>query len=657
MKKIFIFWLILFFGYSISAIAYWSDFWYPFAQIAKPSCRKEAWSTLDDSCKIPLPRIVNANYELYKNDSQFRRIYTVLWWGTYDYGWDIGLGSHLGVDIATSAGTPVLAIADGEVEKSDLVSGWGNVVTIKHILADKTIIYSNYAHLSRRIVSKGDIVRLGQNIGEVGNTGNSYGNHLHFQIDITNQLHPYYYTSCAKGKNPMNIVNAWECRDFLINHTIDPIVFIETGTMSVIPPTAKLIQAIKNKPTIIIEKQSIKSREDILNEEAEEFLKSYTIGVNLPSRGTAAAIGTPMEFNIEARDFNKNLITKSLPGAGVKITVDSKKATAFPDNFTQLYGGVRRISITPKTPGPIEIVFSIGKKEIARKRIYGIAKWSTVVTNDSEALTTKKWYIGQEYDLYVSPLVHGWYYVGKNTYAEKYRLETIKGKAKFCLKVPQAGTSCDSSMVVEMIEFSKKDTPEGYFATRIIPLAPGNIEIRVTRVGQLSGKSFKISTEIPIGLDRRHTYYDTIMSGLNKNLWKTRSGFVGQDQELTTEMTKEFILRVLDYRILKAGTNTGKKQLAINNRELFLRNAKSLESKTWGRGAFAEMLLKSMRISTVKSEPIWMDENGMYQDTISTLRIKYGFEWQDQFGKRYFQSDKKITIAEAMYLAEEIMKQ
>lgn len=323
---------------------------------------------------MPLPRIVNANYELYKNDSQFRRIYTVLWGGTYDYGWDIGLGSHLGVDIATSAGTPVLAIADGEVEKSDLSNGWGNAITIKHTLADKTVIYSNYAHLSRRIVSKGDIVRLGQNIGEVGNTGNSYGNHLHFQIDISNQLHPYYYTSCAKGKDPMKLVNAGECRDPLIDNTIDPITFIETGTMSVIPPNAKLIQTIKNKPTIIIEKQSIKSREEILNEEAEEFLKSYVITVNLPSRGTAVPVGTAMEFNIEVRDFNKNFSSKSLPGAGVKITVDTKKATAFPDNFTQLAGGMRRVSITPKTPGPIEIIFSIGKKEIARKRVYGIAK-------------------------------------------------------------------------------------------------------------------------------------------------------------------------------------------------------------------------------------------------------------------------------------------
>lgn len=136
-------------------------------------------------------------------------------------------------------------------------------------------------------------------------------------------------------------------------------MFIETGTMSVIPPNAKLIQTIKDKPKIIIEKQSIKSREEILNEEAEEFLKSYTIGVNLPSRGTAVVVGTPLEFNVEVRDFNKNFSSRSLPGAGVKVSIDTKKAAVFPDNFTQLYGGVRRVSVTPKSAGPIEIVFSI----------------------------------------------------------------------------------------------------------------------------------------------------------------------------------------------------------------------------------------------------------------------------------------------------------
>lgn len=77
MKKLFLTWLILL-GLSISATAF-ADFGYPLSQIAKPSCRKDAWSTLDDSCKMTLPRIVGADYQKYKNDTQYRRIYTVLW--------------------------------------------------------------------------------------------------------------------------------------------------------------------------------------------------------------------------------------------------------------------------------------------------------------------------------------------------------------------------------------------------------------------------------------------------------------------------------------------------------------------------------------------------------------------------------------------------
>jgi hypothetical protein len=39
--------------------------------------------------------------------------------------------------------------------------------------------------------------------------------------------------------------------------------------------------------------------------------------------------------------------------------------------------------------------------------------------------------------MYVSPLVGGAYYVGKNAYAGKYRLEVVKGKAKFCQEIPK----------------------------------------------------------------------------------------------------------------------------------------------------------------------------------------------------------------------------
>ena len=195
MKKIFL--IVSFFFLGIQS-TFAGSFVYPLDQIAKPSCRYSPWNTLDGDCKMTLPRISGADYAKYKNDKEYRRIYSVLWGATYTYGWDVGYGSHLGVDISTAQGTPVRSIGDGEVLFVGWQMGWGNVIAIKHTLSDGKALYSNYSHLSKTNVTKGDSVRSGDMIGEVGNTGNSYGNHLHFQIDATNQAHPYYYVTCGK---------------------------------------------------------------------------------------------------------------------------------------------------------------------------------------------------------------------------------------------------------------------------------------------------------------------------------------------------------------------------------------------------------------------------------------------------------------------------
>jgi hypothetical protein len=125
---------------------------------------------------------------------------------------------------------------------------------------------------------------------------------------------------------------------------------------------------------------------------------------------------------------------------------------------------------------------------------------------------------------------------------------------------------------------------------------------------------------------------------------------------MTTQMAKELISRVLSYEILKAGTNKEKKQLALNNQELFARSSATLESKKWSRGAFAELFLKSLRIPLDSYAPVWLDEKGEFQDSIGTLRSKYYFQWKDQFGEKYFQSDRIITLSEAMYLAGEVTR-
>ena len=87
---------------------------------------------------------------------------------------------HTGVDLASPRGTPIYAAGDGVVEKAGWTSGYGNYTMIKHVNGYET----GYGHQSKILVKPGDKVRQGQLIGLVGSTGNSTGNHLHFEIKI-----------------------------------------------------------------------------------------------------------------------------------------------------------------------------------------------------------------------------------------------------------------------------------------------------------------------------------------------------------------------------------------------------------------------------------------------------------------------------------------
>ena len=87
---------------------------------------------------------------------------------------------HTGVDLASPRGTPIYAAGDGIVEKAGWSSGYGNYTLLRHVNGYET----GYGHQSKIIVKPGDKVRQGQLIGYVGSTGNSTGNHLHFEIKI-----------------------------------------------------------------------------------------------------------------------------------------------------------------------------------------------------------------------------------------------------------------------------------------------------------------------------------------------------------------------------------------------------------------------------------------------------------------------------------------
>lgn len=89
---------------------------------------------------------------------------------------------HWGIDIPAPKGTPIKAAADGLVivSANNLrgYSGYGRLVVIEHGNGIQTL----YAHTSKNRVNNGKCIRAGDIIAEVGSTGRSTGNHLHFEV-------------------------------------------------------------------------------------------------------------------------------------------------------------------------------------------------------------------------------------------------------------------------------------------------------------------------------------------------------------------------------------------------------------------------------------------------------------------------------------------
>jgi murein DD-endopeptidase MepM/ murein hydrolase activator NlpD len=86
-------------------------------------------------------------------------------------------GYHTGVDYAVPEGTPVLAVADGEITNAN----WGRSYGVQ-LVQKLDGGYFIYAHLSKTLVKPGDKVVAGQEIAKSGNTGNSTGPHLHAEL-------------------------------------------------------------------------------------------------------------------------------------------------------------------------------------------------------------------------------------------------------------------------------------------------------------------------------------------------------------------------------------------------------------------------------------------------------------------------------------------
>ena len=137
---------------------------------------------------------------------------------------------HRGVDLGYPEGTPVAAAWDGIVRISKGTAntgGYGNLVVIRHDNGLETY----YGHLSRRLVNPGQMVKAGDIIGLGGNTGRSYGSHLHFEVRYL-----------GNDINPNRLI------DFDNFKTKYDTLYISGYTVSVPNPTQPTVQPTTPKP-------------------------------------------------------------------------------------------------------------------------------------------------------------------------------------------------------------------------------------------------------------------------------------------------------------------------------------------------------------------------------------------------------------------------
>jgi len=100
-----------------------------------------------------------------------------------NFGWRIDpitgrSALHTGLDFPATPGTPIFAAAGGVVVTQEVQSEYGNMLEVDH----GNDLISRYAHTSKVYVKKGDLIKRGQKIAEVGSTGRSTGPHLHFEV-------------------------------------------------------------------------------------------------------------------------------------------------------------------------------------------------------------------------------------------------------------------------------------------------------------------------------------------------------------------------------------------------------------------------------------------------------------------------------------------
>ena len=105
---------------------------------------------------------------------------------------------HEGIDMVAPMRSPVLATADGKVLRAGPNGAYGKFVEMEHALGFRT----RYAHMDEISVKKGQVLKAGEQVGLMGNTGRSTGPHLHYEIRVNKKvLNPYRFIRTTRNED------------------------------------------------------------------------------------------------------------------------------------------------------------------------------------------------------------------------------------------------------------------------------------------------------------------------------------------------------------------------------------------------------------------------------------------------------------------------
>lgn len=646
---------VLLFLISLKANA--ADIVYPIQEMSKVSCRFQKFSTLWSECKMSLPILNTKDYEKYKNDYDlYRRVYTVLWAWSYNYGWDVWNWWHQWVDIATAEWTPVYSITEWKVIVASFLTWRGNTVKIEHTINWKKI-YSNYSHMSKISVSVWDKVSTKTKIWEVWTTWNSTWNHLHFQIDLISASWPWYWKKCSV-KDYNTIINSSTCFSELNTNTIDPLLFLETNWAIIKSET--IIEKPKQE---IISQVWLLSRAEILKREIDEFLKYYNLSVDIVNFWKNIELWKSWTLRVKVtKKWSWKPFYWSFPWS-MTFKYDENKMTLYPSWILQIDNWIRDVKITPKIAGKNSIEIYIWESFVKKVSFWVIntkkeitPKSTTFAVTSSNVLSeNKKWVLYFKDNYWLSIL---WF-----PFSWEYRLKSNNNNIRFCIKRASSlsalsktfNSNCEEKDFSLEQSFSYKDTTQWILIFEYKVLSEWSLLINVVDWKNNLIWTKNIKWILPKWLDKKYSYYDEIIS--TSRLWIPswlNKWYFLQDRNLSESDAVNFLMNTL--RILQKKCWTESCKSNISTTMYNLSKISVSKTKYLTRYEFIEYIWKYLPLEDYKKDDFIkfrdLDEN----KNSLVKNILWSSTWRDKFWEtRYFQPTKKITRGEAIYLIYNIL--